>query len=135
MLYNQGRFLSSEYHPERARKLLGERKINLGRLIFIKYSNDLAQIARRIELDLSKIGIEITCQPLTRQEYQKSINEGNYALALQILPSSAENAIRLSSFIPLFRLNTNILLRTNIHGLPDASPNDVLQLDSVFFLI
>lgn len=135
MLYNQGHAISPEYQPERAKKLAEERQINLGRLIFIKYSSDLTQIARRIELDLSKIGIEITCHPLTHQEYQKSINEGTYTLALQILPSSTDNTIRLTSLIPLFYINTNILIRPNIHGLLDAAPNDVLQLDNVFLLI
>ncbi len=135
MLYNQGRSIVHDYQPERAKKIVGDRQIDLGKLIFIKYSSDLTQIARRIELDLSKIGIKITCHPLTRQEYRKSLNDGNYTLALQIFPSENENAIKSASFIPLFYLHTNILLRSNLHGSIDTAPGDIIRLDNVFFLV
>ena len=140
MLYDQGSHISSKYNPDKAKMIIGDNRINIGRLIVIKCFPDLAeqdddafQISRRIELDLSKIRVDIAVTPLEPKDFRKSISDKSYTLALHIFSSSFANRNLLDSlYMPLFNQNTNILLRPNIFGLADSAPNNILQLDEVY---
>jgi len=133
MLYNQGDPGSGDYQSERAGKLAAEfRNSSWGRLIVPDFSSDAIQVAKRIESDLAKIGVRIEILTLSRSEFQKAISDKSFTLSLEFFPS-AVSIPDTGSYLPLFRQHVSILHKPDIYGLADITPQDVFQLDDVYF--
>jgi peptide/nickel transport system substrate-binding protein/oligopeptide transport system substrate-binding protein len=133
MLYNQGTPLVSDYQPEKAKKLVTESQSKPIKLIVLNTDNDAVKIADRISFDLLKIGITVNITPLNRQEFQNSLNDKSYALALRILTLLSKD-LSINLFVPLFYQNMNMLQKPELQNLSNSAQNGVLQFDDMYIL-
>lgn len=136
MLYNQGTAISNDYQPNRAEKLAQDSQIKFTKLTFFDYGDDMEKIADRIALDLSKIGINVSINPLNRDDFQKALTDKTYSLVLRIIkiPSGKVDNLNIPSFVPLFYYDTNILQKSDIQHLPNLAGNSLFQFEDMYFL-
>lgn len=133
MLYNQGTLIASDYQPERAKKLAAEFQTKPVKLILLDSDSDAAKVADRIAFDLMNIGITVSINLLNHQDFQKSLNDKSYALALRILTLSPKD-LNTNLFVPLFYQSKNVLQKPELQNLLDSTQNGVLQFDNIYLL-
>lgn len=136
MINRQGSIILSSYNIDRAKKLLKEQYKDSLTLIVCKLSYDAINVANRIELDLSSLGIKTKTETLSPAEFKRAISFGTFSLALQLFSSAVYKSALLDNdrYIPLLHQNTNIIVRSNVFGLPNYAPNGVLQFDEVYLI-
>jgi len=136
MLYNQGKSITSDYQPEKAKKLNVEFQGKPIKLIFLDSDYDAVKIADRIAFDLMEIGVRISVNPINRQDFQKAINDKLFSLALQITPQSSKDTKILDTdpYVPLFYKNMNMLQKPELQDLSDSTQNGILQFDNMYLL-
>jgi ABC-type transport system substrate-binding protein len=136
MIYNQGKAISNDYQPEKARKLSQESQVNPAKLIVFDFGDDLKKISDRIALDLTKIGFAVNVSSLNRNDFQKALADKTYSLALRILPLSSGEVEILSNpaFVPLFYYNTNVLEKSDVQHLPNLVGKLAFRFEDMYFL-
>lgn len=136
MLYNQGKSITSDYQPEKAKKLAVEFQGKPIKLNILDSDYDAVKIADRIAFDLIEIGVGVSVNPMNRQDFQKAINDRLYSLALQTIPQSFKDTeiFGTDTYVPLFYKNMNMLQKPELQDLSDSTPNGILQFDNMYIL-
>jgi ABC-type transport system substrate-binding protein len=136
MLYNQGKSITDDYQPEKAKKMNVEFQGKAIKLNVLNSDYDAVKIADRIAFDLIEIGVGVSVNPMNRQDFQKAINDKLYSLALQTIPQSFKDTeiSNTDTCVPLFYKNMNMLQKPELQDLSDSAQSGVFQFDNMYLL-